>query len=354
MRWCLLGSLTMAVAAAESGAGLVSAEFIFEQAPYPEAHASTIEQTTAGTVLAAWFGGTQEQNPDVGIWLSRLEDGRWTEAVEVVNGIQYTLSDGTVVRHATWNPVLFQSREGPLLLFYKVGPSPQAWWGMLTTSEDDGRTWSEPRRLPEGILGPIKNRPVQLPDGTLVSPSSHEEKHTGGWTVHFERTLDLGRTWTRTPPMGASEGLNSIQPSLLVHRDGRLQALCRSMEKVITQTWSADGGLTWSPLASTGVHIPNSGSDATTLADGRFLLVYNHQDATDTNHENWGVRYPLNIAVSDDGITWKMVAVLETEPCKYGYSYPSVIQAKDGLVHVTYTWDRKHIKHVVLDPAALR
>src|SRR3954471_12526579 len=113
------------VAAQAAGASPVTrTEFVFEHAPFPSAHASTIVESRDGLV-AAWFGGTAEKNPDVGIWVSRLVGKTWTAPVEVVNGVQ-----NTAVRHPTWNPVLFQPDRGPLWLFYKVGPSPSEWWGM--------------------------------------------------------------------------------------------------------------------------------------------------------------------------------------------------------------------------------
>src|SRR6185295_20193570 len=93
-------------------------EFIFESAPFPSVHASTIAETKDGLV-AAWFGGTREGANDVGIWVSRRVNGKWTPPVEVGTGLQ---PDGT--RHPTWNPVLFELRPGELTLFYKVGPSP--------------------------------------------------------------------------------------------------------------------------------------------------------------------------------------------------------------------------------------
>jgi predicted neuraminidase len=337
--------------AAEPSSAVRAAGFIHEKAPFPQCHASTIVETRAGTLLTAFFGGTREKHPDVGIWLSRRESGRWGAPVEVANGIQHTREDGTVVRYPTWNPVLFQPRQGPLLLFYKVGPTPQTWWGMLMTSTDDGRTWSEPRRLPEGVLGPIKNKPVEFADGTILCPSSSEDAQAG-WRVHFERTSDLGRTWVLTPAVNTQEEFNAIQPSILFHRDGRLQAVCRTREKILAQVWSEDGGRTWSRMTATAVRIPNSGNDAVTLADGRQLLVYNHHDAATPEAER-NKRYPLNIALSTDGVTWRMVAVLETEPRPAGYAYPAVIQTRDGLVHITYTWNRERIKHVVVDPDKL-
>ena len=80
-----------------------------------------------------------------------------------------------------------------------------------------------------------------------------------------------------------------------------------------------------------------------TLRDGRHLVVYNHATRA---------RTPLNVAVSDDGEAWEPALVLESEPGEY--SYPAVIQTRDGLVHVTYTWKRQNIRHVVIDPATLR
>ncbi len=165
---------------------MTRSEFIYETAPFPSCHASTIAETKGG-LIAAWFGGTAEKDPDVGIWVSHHDGTGWSAPVEVANGLQ---EDG-VKRYPCWNPVLFQPKEGPLLLFYKAGPSPSRWWGLMVTSTDGGQSWSKPRRLPEGFLGPIKNKPVALPDGSLLCPSSTEHD---GWRIHLERTPDLGVT----------------------------------------------------------------------------------------------------------------------------------------------------------------
>src|SRR5262245_11254609 len=95
--------------AAAAEPGVVSSEFIFEKAAFPQCQASTVVETKAGLV-AAWFGGTRERNPDVGVWLSRHADGKWTEPVEVANGKQ---SDDK--REPCWNPVLFRPKDGPLM-----------------------------------------------------------------------------------------------------------------------------------------------------------------------------------------------------------------------------------------------
>lgn len=321
--------------------GLLRSEYIYETAPFPECHASTLAETRGGLV-AAWFGGTKEKHPDVGIWVSRYENGRWTTPVEVANGVESPSK-----RYPTWNPVLHQPKNGPLLLFYKIGPSPSTWWGMLTTSTDGGRSWSKPVRLPDGIAGPIKNKAVELSNGDLLCPSSTEDK---GWRVHFERTPDLGKTWSRTEPINDGKEFGVIQPTVFFHKGGRLQALFRSRQGVVVESWSSDQGKSWGKLTATSLPNPNSGIDGVTLKDGRHLLVYNH---VVTPAGKWGDRAPLNVAVSEDGKTWKAALVLEPGPPEAEYSYPAVIQTSDGLVHITYTWNRKKVKHIVVDPRKL-
>jgi len=318
--------------------GVVRSEFIYETAPFPSCHASTIAESRSGLV-AAWFGGTHEKHSDVGIWVSRQIDGRWSAPIEVANGVQYHKADGTVHRHPCWNPVLFQPRTGPLMLFYKVGPDPRTWWGMLMTSENGGQSWSLPCRLPEQIDGPVKNKPVQLPDGTILAGSSTEYD---GWRVHFESTKDLGRTWQRTGPVNDGVEFGAIQPSLLFLGGNRLMALGRTRQGKVFRVASEDLGRTWGSMTATELPNPNAGTDAVTLSDGRHLIVYNHTSKG---------RSPLNVAISQDGETWRMALVLENQPGEY--SYPAVIQTADGLVHITYTWKRQRVKHAVVDPTRI-
>lgn len=319
--------------------GVVEAEFVFDEARFAQCHASTIVETSQGLV-AAWFGGTHEGHSDVGIWSARHNGRSWSKPIEVANGVQ---KDGK--RYPCWNPVLFQTSGGPLLLFYKVGPSPRAWWGMVTMSRDAGQTWSEPRRLREGFLGPIKNKPMYLPDGKVLCGSSTEHD---GWKVHFEIVSDHGKTWQRVGPVNDGKEFGAIQPTLLGHKDGRIQALCRSRQNCITQVWSGDDGQTWSKMTATELPNPNAGIDGLTLRDGRHLLVYNHTVRGGSSPQG---REMLNVAISYDGQTWKAALVLENEPGEF--SYPAVIQTADGLVHTTYTWQRRKIKHVVIHPAKL-
>ncbi len=331
--------------------GFISGRLIYELdgRPTPECHASTIEETPTG-IVAAWFAGTEEGDTDVAIRVAHFDGSEWSDSVEIADG-----SEGEDREYPCWNPVLFQPSKGPLMLFYKVGPSPRAWWGMLTTSDDGGKTWSEPRRLGTdealgdpntNIIGPVKNKPIELPDGSILCPSSSEHRR---WRVHFEITPDHGRTWQVIGPIHSGTRYNAIQPTLLVHPEGRLQALCRSQEGVIVETWSSDNGRSWSEVSATELPNPNAGPDAVTLKDGRHLLVYNHSQRE--NGRNG--RQIINVALSEDGKSWNPVMTLEKHNNPAGYSYPAVIQADDGTVHITYTWRRIAIKHVMLDPSKL-
>jgi predicted neuraminidase len=335
-------TMTLQTAAPPSPASpIVQSEFIFEHAPFPSAHASTIVETPDGLV-AAWFGGTKERDPDVGIWLARHDGSGWSAPVEAANGVQ---PDG--VRYPCWNPVLVQPSRGPLVLFYKVGPSPSEWWGMVRTSTDGGRTWSAATPLPTGILGPIRAKPVELDPGVMLMGSSTEHD---GWVVHMERftgswtpeSLGSASSWVKSGALNDPNQFGAIQPTILVHSPSLLQILCRSRQGVITQAWSEDGGRTWTPMTATTLPNPSAGIDTVRLSDGRFLLVYNPSATS---------RGKLEVAVSADGKAWSPVVVLEDAADEY--SYPAMIQTRDGSVHLTYTWKRERIKHVVLDPARI-
>ncbi len=336
----LLALIITGCVTAPQKSAVVKSEFIFETASFPSCHASTIVETKSGLV-SAWFGGTAERNPDVCIYVSRNENGKWTPPVAVADGEGFSTN-----RLPTWNPVLFQPKSGPLLLFYKVGPSPATWWGMMTTSDDAGKTWSPPARLPDGILGPIKNKPAQLAGGDILSPVSVEGD--GGWRVHFERSTDCGKTWTATSPVNDGKTIGAIQPSILFRGGEKLSAMGRTKNDKLFEIISDDGGKTWGEMSLMSLPNPNSGTDAVTLRDGRQLLVYNHNTRTGSNNKG---RSPLNVAVSDDGKNWQAALALENDPdAPNGFAYPAVIQTSDGLVHITYTWERKRIKHVVVDP----
>lgn len=337
--------------------GLLCEEFLYEKTSFPECHSATIAETSDGDLVTAFFGGTKERNPDVCIWVCRKPKGAdgWTEPVRVADGI---VND--TLRYACWNPVLFAVPEsdGELWLFYKVGPNVAGWKGYLIRSHDGGRTWSAPEEMPDGFLGPAKNKPVWV-DGRILLPCSTEGGH---WNVYFEWTDDRGTTWHKTPSLmsdlsvqtqnrasdapdaGKVEAIHAIQPSVLRLSDGRLMMLSRTRNAKLGVAVSDDRGETWSKLTLSDVENNQSGIDAVTLHDGRHVLVYNDFETLAGTRK--GPRTPLSLAVSDDdGKTWRHAMTLEDSPVSQ-YSYPSVIEGGDGTLHVVYTWRRQRIKYL--------
>jgi predicted neuraminidase len=308
--------------------------FIFEKAPFPSCHASTLVEVEPGRLLAAWFGGKDEGEPDVKIWAASFDGKAWSPPAVVAAEPGFPC----------WNPVLFRSRAGTLFLFYKAGPSPERWSGFLRRSKDGGKTWAAAELLPAGLLGPIKNKPIEPVPGVILAGTSVESHRA--WCAWVERSTDDGKTWRRFGPIAVpGKPHDLIQPTLLALGDKRILALCRSRGiGFICQAESTDGGETWGDAKPTELPNPNSGIDAVRAANGDFFLVYNH---TRTG------RTPLNLARSaDGGKTWKAAATLEDQEGEF--SYPAIIQAADGRLHVTYTYNRRHVKHLSFEPDKLK
>lgn len=341
---CCSGNNTQEVTLPPAKKAIVLEEFVFSERLTRDCHSSSLLELENGDLLCTWFGGTKEGAPDVKIWLARKpKGGEWQTPVSVADGGGKTV----------FNPVLVQLKGGDIQIYYC---SPDIDTGQVITSSDNGHTWSDPRQLPEGFVGPIVNKPVYMDDGTIIAGSGLQGNP--GKRIHVERSKDNGKTWTKVGPI--SDPTNTkykiIQPTILVHSQKRLQILARTNEKhkdaKLAQTWSEDGGLSWSPVTDATLPNNNSAVDAVTMDDGRHLLVYNHSTREDPIGGRKG-RGILTVAVSKDGINWEAAAVLEYRTGKVQYSYPTVIQTKDGLVHVTYSWHRVRIKHVVIDPKKL-
>lgn len=309
-------------------------EFIFTSAPFASAHASNIVELRNGDFLASWFGGSGEGKPDVAIWASRLAEGKWSPPFEMVREHEI----------ACYNPVMFYTKDGRLWFYYKFGPKPSSWSAGRRWSDDDGKTWSAVEHLPAGLYGPIRTKPLVLEDGTVVSGSSVESYLS--WAVWIERSTDNGKTFRRIGPITvprtsvnwnplATYGI--IQPSVISFGHGHLRLYARSTKQIarLCVADSHDNGLTWTQARTLDVPNPNSGIDVVRLRDGRIVLVYN-------NTPNG--RTPLNLAVSTDGEHFRMFKTLEDAPGEY--SYPAMIQGKDGDLRITYTWKRQRIKYV--------
>jgi len=323
-------------------------EFVFQpgSTSFATSHASTLVELKDGTILAAWFGGTAEGASDVAIWSARRLGGQWSKPKELAR------EPGV----ACWNPVLFHTKSGPrkearLWLYYKFGTDPQSWTAARRYSDDEGGSWSAVEHLPAGLIGPVRAKPLVLPDGTIVSGSSVESYHS--WAAWIERSTDAGRSWAKTGPLvpgtrGSAVELDErwgiIQPSVVSLGAGHLRFYARATENIgrVVVSDSYDDGVRWTEPHSIEVPNPNSGIDAVGLKDGRVVLVYNH-----TTHG----RTPLNLAVSEDGGHFTMFMTLEDEAGEY--SYPAMIEASNGDLCITYTWNRKTIRFLRLPLAEI-
>ncbi|UJH90735.1 exo-alpha-sialidase [Antarcticibacterium sp. 1MA-6-2] len=312
-------------------------EFIYSEADFASSHASTVAELKDGKLISAWFGGTHERHQDVSIYTSFKKKGKWSPPKKVADGV---INDS--LRYPTWNPVLFNT-EKTLFLFYKIGPSPSTWWGAYKTSEDNGKTWSHAVLLPSGILGPIKNKPIQLESGRIISPSSVELDDGEVWRAHMEISDDSGKTWRKILVNHDSE-YKVIQPSIVQLKGGILKAFFRSDQDFILESVSKDDGENWSAFTPSKLPNPNSGIDAVSLDNGMFLMVYN---PLASGRDWFNGRNKLNLAVSKDAENWQDILQLENE-AEGEFSYPAIIQGEDGQIHITYTYNREKINYVSL------
>ncbi len=305
----------------------------------PSCHASTVLPLDDGSVLVAWFGGTHEKADDVNIYIAlRSPSGSWSPPRRV------SADDGV----ANWNPVLCEKQNGGILLFYKYGREIPDWITMVCESSDGGKRWTAPRELVPGDVsggrGPVKNKCLRLPDGTLLAPASTEQH--GRWLPFIDVSKDDGETWAACEKMerakyrGAFVGL--IQPTLWRSQDGQIHALMRSNKGALYRSDSSDNGAHWSKPRRTHIPNNNSGIDAAADDEGRVWLLYNPVA------ENWGDRWPLSLAVSTDNGK-HFTEILRPEPGKGEFSYPAVV-IKNKKLYATYTNQRKKISFFVLEP----
>jgi predicted neuraminidase len=308
-------------------------ELIFDEIPgVPVHHCSSITEAPNGDLLVSWYGGSYESSDDQVIFLCRRPKGshEWSKPRLLLRspgkppGNAVLFTDGRKRVWLVWGrmegeqPMVRGTGWDACRLFYR-------------TSDDNGVTWTPDKPFFHDTLGWLpRNLTIRLRDGSLILPISDERNGGGVDLSFFLSTRDNGETWTKSGVMRGGE-----QPTFIERDDSSLLAYLRVRPKIVAAE-SRDGGQTWTNPAPTRWNNPDSGISMRKLANGHVLLVFNNQSDS---------RTPLHIARStDDGRSWSEPLKLETAPGEY--SYPSVLQTSDGMIHVIYTFRRYSIKHL--------
>lgn len=293
-------------------------------------HGPSILAAASGDLLVAWYAYPEDEHRDASLVLARRPcGGTWLPSETVLGS-----SDGSI-----GNPVLFQEPSGRIWLFFVVLEG--SYWtdavvhGM--SSDNGGVSWSSPATIvPEGGVM-IRHAPVQRGDGHWLLPAYDER-------LHITRMLSA-RTpagpWTEIVRFDA---VPLIQP-VLVRTSAGLTLLFRpwSDPRVVWRSHSSDEAARWSPPVRTSLPNPLSGIGAFAYGD-HLAAVYNHTE----EH----ARRPLSFAASDDGgQVW--TAALQLDDLHGELSYPCFVATGAGTVHGVYTYNRRLIKYVELDPQVL-
>lgn len=362
----------------------------FLPTPYPQNHAANLLAQPDGTLLCTWFAGTQEGKADISVLLSRRDpvSGIWSDPVQ--------LSDDPT--RSEQNPILFQAPGGPLWLLWtaQVAGNQDTAIVRRRLSADGGHSWSAIETLIDTPGTFVRQPPVVLSNGDWLLPIFHciarpGEKWVGSHdTSAVLISSDQGRSWTEH---AVPESTGCVHMNIQLLGDDSLLALFRSRwADFIHASRSQDGGRSWSVPTPTALPNNNSSIQFVRLTSGELVVAYNPTSAADYSERRaslydeiddgdsrvdpvakdgersavWGVpRGPMSLAVStDEGHTWRRLDVEagdgycltnnSIEKLNREYSYPSLVQAANGDVHLAFTYFRQRIKHVRLPLAALR
>jgi predicted neuraminidase len=317
-------------------------------------HSATAVEISGGRLRAFWYGGSREGAADVAIYTSVYSsiDGTWSPERAAVTREAAQRHLQRYLRKLG-NPVVGRDRNGRLWLFF-VSVSVGGWGGSainLTISEDEGETWSAPRRLIAtpffNISTLVKGTPLQFADGTIGLPVYHE------LLGKFGELLRLDSEGHAIRKTRLSWGRTSLQPVIVPRSETEAVGFMRyagAPPNRVLMIRTNDGGATWTPPVKTVLPNPNAAIGSVLLANGPLLLALNNAE------EN---RESLSLASSTDfGNTWRIAHEFEgnfssPQPLMREYSYPWIMQDGRGDVHLFYTWGRTRIKHVHFNPAWL-
>lgn len=341
---------------------------------FPHNHASNILPLSNGDILCVWFGGSREGKADISILCSRLKKGEsnWSEPIKLSNDPE----------RSEQNPILFENSNGDIWLIYTAQYAVHQDSAVVRyrISKDYGHSWSEIKTLFDKPGSFVRHPPIKLNNGEILLPAYYSIKSSTGFLGNdysvVKVSADNGETW-REYEINNSLGL--VHMSVVALSDGSLIGFFRSRKAdYIYTSKSENNGKTWSTPTKTNLPNNNASIQCTKLINGNLALVFNNVNAemeppvidrppwfdesdmeevgVKKNQEQdsvWGViRAPLTIAISEDeGTTWSYMRDLITRENFDGepeFSYPSVKQTKDLKIHITYTYLRKFIKHVIV------
>lgn len=327
--------------------------FVNDETPGTIHHVSSIAETDAGTLICTWYAGSREGAKDVSIYSSFFKEGAgiWTEEKLLADRTTSSQELNRYIRKIG-NALVYNDLHGHLWLFYST-VTIGGWSGTslnYKVSSDNGLTWSAGKRL---YLSPffnltnnVKNKGISFEDGSFIVPTYHEFVNNFSQLIFISpkvRTLDYRIR-------RITQNQSAIQPSLVYLGNTTVIAFFRNFgsrerKKFILTALSRDMGRSWSDLSDTSLPNPNSGFDMLPVDGDGILGVINN------SFDDRGI---LELIFSnDDGKTWKSLKVLENASGKQ-YSYPSIIRTRKGLYHITYTYERKRIKHVVFNESWIR
>lgn len=352
--------------------------------PMVQNHAAFLEHLDDGSLACLWFGGTLEGKSDISIYGSTLAPGaeRWSPHVR--------LSDDP--DRSEQNPVLWRNGEGVLQLFHTAQPAGNQDECLLRARvisvENGTLRGGEPRDLDLPLGSFVRGRFVRRKDGAWMMPvfrciSRPGQRWNGSHDMAgVAASTDEGRTWTLSEVPGS---IGSVHMTIVPLDGDHMVAFYRRRQSdFVGRSESIDGGHTWSAPEMTDVPNNNSSINVIRLTDGRLAMVCNpvsaatsddrrtslydeiekgddRPDATGGCSPIWGVpRAPLTLCISTDGgKTWPQRRIVDNSSgtCLSNnsvdgrnkeLSYPYLLEDKDGVLHVAYTYFRRAIKYVRL------
>ncbi len=326
MRFCLLTIFVTLSAFAT--------EFVVPPGTFPNNHASTMAELKDGTLLVCWFAGTKEAGRDVHIYCSRKKgEGAFSTPVAAVRPGEGPKFVG--------NPSLLLDDEGVLWLFYEavtIGGHSGAYID-YKTSHDGGKSWSRRDRLAGGWLsfGHLpRNKALRISQNRFLLPVYREFTSNYGYVVDL--VLKDGKIQSQKNLV--IPGSDHIQPSLVRLSPTKVGAYLRAKKakRILFSTLDLMT-MKFSPVVATSLPNPDASVDAISDGQGRVILAYNDSETG---------RTPLSLAISENGFTFTKLRDFRSEAGSFGY--PTLLRTSDGLIHLTYSYNRDSIAHEVFKP----